>query len=304
LRVAAESDPGNRERIGIMKLFSFERNSLPLKLYSIIISISLVLLYQPIAAQSALDSKMTFPANNPVATSIMKSLVPEPAGARATLGSLLPDLKDDIVYLVQEPDFYLIIGAVGATPVVFNKAVKQEDPGLNEMWGNSGFADGIFEFGDGMGNAIIPLAASGLSLSIGKIGHIRAVETFGSDLFRAQAVNGLLTLSMKRLIDRRRPNGGPYSYPSGHTSTAFTTAGVLNHHFGPYVGIPAHIAAAYVGFSRLQENRHYLSDIVAGAIIGSYVSYKVTHRTGEQSHFDIMPLVGDGNYGARLSLNF
>lgn len=281
----------------MMKLFFHFRSSQKSKLLLFILLIFSILPAQPIGAQLISRNDVSFNGRKNILSTSLSSENP-----RATLGSLLPDLKNDIVYLLGEPDFYLIVGGVGTTPVVFRKAVRQETPELTEMWGTSGFADGAFEFGDGMGSALYPLLASGLSLSIGSLGHFHRMETFGSDLFRSQMINGVLTLGMKGLINRRRPNGGSHSYPSGHTSTAFATAGVIGHHFGLYAGIPAHIAAAYVGFSRLQENRHYLSDIVAGSIIGSYTAYKVTHRKSEQSKFEILPTVGNNSIGAQLNI--
>lgn len=54
---------------------------------------------------------------------------------------------------------------------------------------------------------------------------------------------------MKVAVNRPRPSGGPYSFPSGHTTSAFITAGVVQKHFGPYAGYPAFALAGYVGLS-------------------------------------------------------
>jgi hypothetical protein len=218
--------------------------------------------------------------------------------------SVLAELRDDISYLVGEPDFCAVVGALAICPRVFDSAFKNESPEFTEMWGTSYFADQFFEFGEGLGSAAFPLSASVICYSIGKVRHRSTAESFGRDLLRAQAINGLLTLSLKGFINRTRPDGTQYSYPSGHTSTAFTSAGVIHHHFGTTWGLPAYVIATYVGFSRLQENKHYLSDVIAGAVLGSYVAYKVTHKRGKGSNRSILPFSAGKTFGARLAISF
>ncbi len=218
--------------------------------------------------------------------------------------SVLAELRDDISYLVGEPDFYAVVGALAIGPRVFDSAFKNESPELTEMWGASNFADQFFELGEGMGSAAFPLSASAICYSVGKVRHLSAAESFGRDLLCAQAINGLITVSLKGGINRKRPDGTCYSYPSGHTSTAFTSAGVIDHHFGHLWGLTAYSTATYVGLSRLQENKHYLTDVIAGAILGSYVAYKVTHKRGKTSDNGISPFLTDKMFGARLAVNF
>lgn len=222
----------------------------------------------------------------------------------AKQASFLDDLRDDISYLLGEPDFCAVMGALAIGPRIFDSAFKNESPELSEMWAASNFADQFFEFGDGMGSAVFPLSASAICYSVGKLRHLSTPESFGRTLLRAQAINGLITVSLKRVINRMRPDGTRYSYPSGHTSTAFTTAGVIHHHLGPLWGLPAHLAAIYVGLSRLQENKHYLTDVIGGAILGSYVAYKVTHRRGKTSSHSLSLFVNGQDFGARLAVRF
>ena len=63
---------------------------------------------------------------------------------------------------------------------------------------------------------------------------------------------------------------GPYSFPSGHTSTAFVTATSLSIAFPKwYVIVPSYMWAGSVGYSRMHLGMHYPSDVLAGAIIGT-----------------------------------
>lgn len=198
-------------------------------------------------------------------------------------------LYDDFTYLASQPDFYAVVGGLGLAPKIFTGAFNRESPEFTEMWGNSQLADNAFEAGEFVGQAIYPISASAAFWSIGRLARRRRLQAFGTDLFRAQAVSGLLTLALKTSINRPRPDGGVYSYPSGHTSSAFATAGVVYRHLGPRLGIPAFLLAGYVGFSRLQENKHFFTDIVAGGILGSYVGLKLGGRRFADHRVTIAP---------------
>ena len=80
------------------------------------------------------------------------------------------------------------------------------------------------------------------------------------------------TQSMKHLISTRRPdNSDDHSFPSGHTATAFVTATILHREYGhihPLVSIGGYATAAATGIMRIRKNRHWASDVAAGAGIG------------------------------------
>lgn len=70
----------------------------------------------------------------------------------------------------------------------------------------------------------------------------------------------------KTVIARKRPNETNWkSFPSGHTAIAFSGASFLQTRYGAKWGVPAYLAAAFVGVSRVHGNRHYVGDVVAGA---------------------------------------
>ena len=81
------------------------------------------------------------------------------------------------------------------------------------------------------------------------------------------AVNGV-----KYSVGRIRPDGSRHnSFPSGHTATAFMTATMLHKEYGwrsPWFSIGGYTAAAVTGVSRLMNNRHWMTDVMAGAAIG------------------------------------
>ncbi len=92
----------------------------------------------------------------------------------------------------------------------------------------------------------------------------------------------VVTYVMKELIDRERPyvrypdRVHPYSkehspsFPSGHTSAAFSVATSLSITYPKwYVITPCALWACSVGFSRMNEGVHYPSDVIAGAVVGA-----------------------------------
>ena len=97
---------------------------------------------------------------------------------------------------------------------------------------------------------------------------------------RSVVMTAVFTQSLKLAVGRRRPDGTRFSFPSGHTSSTFATATVLQRHFGWKVGVPAYAFASYVAGSRLQENRHYASDVMVGAALGIVSGRAVTVGRG------------------------
>lgn len=101
---------------------------------------------------------------------------------------------------------------------------------------------------------------------------------FGQTVFNLSA--GLLTLwslvyLIKHTVKRRRPSPEhhsplKYSFPSGHTATAFFLAVVLSAVFTEILHV-LFLLAASVGTSRIYLERHYLSDAVAGSLLGTTI---------------------------------
>lgn len=58
--------------------------------------------------------------------------------------------------------------------------------------------------------------------------------------------------------------------PSGHTQAAFSIAASMTESYGWKVGLPFWGMGIFTGLSRLADNAHWLSDVVAGATIGAF----------------------------------
>ena len=88
----------------------------------------------------------------------------------------------------------------------------------------------------------------------------------------SQAVRTLITKPVKKATEQVRPDSFRHnSFPSGHTSTAFAGAEILRMELKdnyPALSYTGYAAAATTAFLRLYNNKHWLSDVVAGAVIG------------------------------------
>jgi hypothetical protein len=94
---------------------------------------------------------------------------------------------------------------------------------------------------------------------------------------KATAYSSLMTTVLKYSIRERRPDGSARnSFPSGHATTIFAFAGIVGIEHEWYYAVPAYAVGAFVSYSRLNDNKHYLKDVVAGATIGIAYAYGVS----------------------------
>ena len=110
------------------------------------------------------------------------------------------------------------------------------------------------------------------------------------------------TYALKLMVDKERPDGGNMAFPSGHTSAAFSGASFIQRRYGWKYGVPAYAAAAYVGWSRIDADAHYVEDVVAGAAIGIAFTYIFT--TPYDSAIAIVPELGSDAFGVAVCVRF
>jgi len=104
---------------------------------------------------------------------------------------------------------------------------------------------------------------------------VKSQSSWGK-LFTAAASAGVIqfctTHAIKRIAKEERPDGSTKnSFPSGHTATAFMTATMLAKEYGyisPWISIGGYTVATATGVMRMINNRHWMSDVLAGAGIG------------------------------------
>lgn len=99
----------------------------------------------------------------------------------------------------------------------------------------------------------------------------------------------LTTAAIKTSIKSKRPEFPDEndSFPSGHASMSFAFASVVTAEHGLYWGLPAYAIASFISVSRINDGRHWVHDIIAGATIGASYGWGVylNHRKSETPFF-------------------
>lgn len=174
--------------------------------------------------------------------------------------------------------FYLSISLNGFSQNLDIDILKNINLNRNEN------LDQTFEF---ISNTITPvsLGAPVLILSVGLIKKDHEITRDGLIIAESILVSTLITSALKYSVNRTRPyNTYPFidnvifangpSFPSGHTSAAFSTATSLSLAYPEwYVIAPSFVWASAVGYSRLDLGVHYPSDVLVGAIVGTGSAY-------------------------------
>jgi membrane-associated phospholipid phosphatase len=114
-------------------------------------------------------------------------------------------------------------------------------------------------------------------------------------MMTALSVTGLVTVGLKGIRDNETPNGKSWAWPSGHTSSSFTVAAVLDEFYGPKVGIPAYVLASLVGYRMADTGDHWASDVVFGATLGWVVGHTIAgkHKELEIAGLTVLPYMGN-----------
>ncbi|HCY43411.1 MAG TPA: hypothetical protein DHV48_19095 [Prolixibacteraceae bacterium] len=133
--------------------------------------------------------------------------------------------------------------------------------------------------------------------------------------FESYVLAGLITRVPKNLLGRERPDNwqgygplvfnGPLhgnSFPSGHATASFAIASVIATQYRDHKWVPvvAYSVASLAAISRVYDNKHWLSDVVAGAAIGTLVGNLVSQRSSN-SKISFVPYRNGGFQGVKLS---
>jgi len=137
----------------------------------------------------------------------------------------------------------------------------------------------------------------------------------GKYLFISNLFSVGITELIKKSNHKLRPNGLPDSFPSGHSTVAFTNATVLYNEFyntSPVLAYSGYAFATTVGAFRMLNNKHYLSDVLVGAGIGIAVTNLVYYFQPLKNfnpfkkvkNVSFYPSYNDNTYGFYASYQF
>lgn len=179
----------------------------------------------------------------------------------------------------------VLTAAMGASITIretgVDDAIRRRTKGQNEL----GSMDETIQI---LGNPGTHFAGAGaLWLASALTKDVREHEVAKS-LVEALAVNGVSTILLKVATNTRAPDGEDYAWPSGHASSSFCTAAVLNEYYGPWVGIPSFALAGLVGYQRLDSRVHDFSDVV----FGSFMGYVIGSSIAKDNKMELPELFG------------
>jgi membrane-associated phospholipid phosphatase len=160
-------------------------------------------------------------------------------------------------------------------------------------------ATGAFEAGTLAGNSLVLGAGTLAVYGVGRWLDQRRVSHVAIDVLRAQVLSLGIAYGLKYTVRRERPDhSSSDSFPSGHSAQTFASATVLTRHLGPAAAVPAFGAAGFVAMSRVNQRRHYLTDVMFGAGLGVAVGWTGTRRVGA---WQVTPAVSPS--GAAVSVS-
>ena len=127
----------------------------------------------------------------------------------------------------------------------------------------------------------VPLAIAYGLMATGHRGE-RTALGFTLIYLAAHELDQAVVSNLKRITAEARPNNANdlSSFPSSHTSQAFLTATLLHEQYGrqyPWVSVSGYAVAAATGTMRVLGNKHWATDVLAGAGIGFLSAETVWH---------------------------
>jgi hypothetical protein len=183
--------------------------------------------------------------------------------------------------------FGIGVTAIGVSMATVDKQIRTESQENRNSKG-----DRMAKLANHLGTGF-SLGVLGVSAGIGWIGGSeRPLELARDGLEASIIASGIIAPTIKLVAGRSRPDqetdgggddftpfSGNYSFPSGHTTQAFAIASVVANTYRDHwwAGALAFGVAGTVGYARINDNQHYFSDVIAGAMIGSFVGWSVVN---------------------------
>jgi membrane-associated phospholipid phosphatase len=232
-------------------------------------------------------------------------------------------ILSDISYTATSPlrwddsDWMTAGWVAGATGLLF---FLDEDIRDEVEDSRSSTTDDVSEFFERFGNGAISIPALGAFYLYGYFGENAKAERTALIAVESFLVTGLFTTVLKTATGRHRPSTGDSStsfdgfttdhnsFPSGHTSTAFAIATVIANEYEetPYIKPISYGIATMTGLSRMNDEKHWASDVFLGAALGYFTSKALLrlHSNKKGQHFTVYPRVDRNGGGIVLGKRF
>jgi len=248
-----------------------------------------------------LPSELCGPVESGCIGSATRGQQPQQEETQDRSRTLLADIVQDFATVFTASDSLRILGtglAASSAAILLDDEVATS--GFSTELTEGGALDRFFEPAELLGSAYIQLGVPVLTYSIANFTGKPELASLSRDLIRTVVLSQTLTQVIKNTVRRARPDESSHrAFPSGHTSATFGAATVFQRHYGWKAGIPAFAFAAWVAASRLNEQKHWLSDLPFGAALG-IVSGRVTTRRFKG--LTIAPMAVRGGGGIQVVL--
>jgi membrane-associated phospholipid phosphatase len=228
-------------------------------------------------------------------------------------------LGEDIVHVFKQPTRWgskqwkqvgIGAGIVVGTAVLLDRHVSNyaED---NQTNTTNQVADTFAPFGAGYAFAVVAGFYAG-----GALAHDPRAKSVALDGIASSVItSAMIVPTLKVIAGRERPNAGQgadaffqggSSFPSGHTAEAFTLAATIASHYDSlWIKGTAYGVASLVGYARIEQDAHFLSDVVASALIGIGVAKSVVaFNKRKRGALTLRPAVGPDHLGVELVASF
>jgi membrane-associated phospholipid phosphatase len=218
------------------------------------------------------------PATPPPTTGQKVAAAEEPAKpTRSFFPALFHNLGDDVKHIPRKNTLYWLAAGTAAS-----LAIHPADDWVNDHLSTSDTAANVFKVGKYVGSFPVLIGTAATTYLVGRGRNSRRATHLGMDLIEATLLSEGITELVKISVRRERPirddgtRASGFAFPSGHSAGTFAAATVLQQHLGWKWAVPTYTIASYVAMSRLVDDRHWASDVLAGAAEGIIVGRSVT----------------------------
>ncbi len=211
---------------------------------------------------------------------------------RKDVRNLLPMLWNDNLALYTWPNAIILGVAAGGSVAIrdnLDQPVRNYTAEHPLRWGEGSVV--LRQFGEY--TVQVPVLAGTYALSL--FSDNDKLHEFSLTAISAYSLSAMYTVAIKGITNTSRPTtefeNGHYGFPSYHTSSTFCLAAVIDDYYGWKLGVPAYVMAGLVGWSRIDQREHDLSDVLFGAVMGVVIG-----KTISAAHLDAHPNFRVGPY--------
>jgi len=164
----------------------------------------------------------------------------------------------------------------------------------------------LCDVGNMVGHPGVQAGVMGLTYTMGQLIGDEKLTQAGKAMAETMVFTSLTTLALKGAFNRERPDDSDHlSFPSWHASATFGNATVLAEYYGWKAAIPAYLVSIFVAWTRIEDNKHFVTDTLTGAAVGCIYGHAVSrYAMRTRSGVAVEPVIMIGGPGVQASVRF